>query len=620
MKRIKRFLGVFIALFILFPVLTNAATELSASTQSPVVGNYVYIQLEANYGTELKIRDFHVYIDYDTSFFSLEETFWLKSYRDEGTTRNENGRLYVDKVDGNWSSGAVLQMKFRVLKAGFTEIKIGRNGESYYTNGDYIAQTTANISINATEPSTDTIIGSIQVEGYSLEPVFSRTTYNYNLTVPSNVSSVKINATKGESHQTITGTGTIDLDYGYNRVRIIVTAQNNSSRTYEIIINREDDRSGDTTLKNLSVSNTNIKYIENETVYNAIVSKSVNSVFITGRTNDVNATLTGTGKMNLNMGLNTFNLTVSTSGGKKQIYTINITRSNEELENVVVSSKLKSLKINGLTLDLSNNKNKFYYSINNNITEVPIEAITESSTATIEITGNEKLKNGLNNIIITVTETNEEKSIYNLIVYKNPKDAIHINNLNNINGKSNYIYTTTANNNYLLSKEKAIVLKNNNKKLYYNVVNIYNGLLYQAILSKTIPDNDINFAFNKIESNYLTYQTELPKNVEMLLNLEEQYVDNTNVKIYSYDEIGKYTLITAGVKVNNGYITFTTNGQKYYVITTIDLIKEENIISKFFNKNKFIILGIITCLIIIMFLFNTINKKKQEKEKNEPLY
>ena len=78
MKRIKRFILTFIALFILFPCLTNAATELSASTQNPIVGETLYVQLEANYGKTLNIRDFHVYLKYDPTYFEVVTTKWVK--------------------------------------------------------------------------------------------------------------------------------------------------------------------------------------------------------------------------------------------------------------------------------------------------------------------------------------------------------------------------------------------------------------------------------------------------------------------------------------------------------------------------------------------------------------
>ena len=85
MKRIKRFILTFIALFIIFPYLTNAATELSASTQNPIVGDTLYVQLEANYGTVLNIRDFHVYIDYDSTYFEVVQIKWVKNRREMGT-------------------------------------------------------------------------------------------------------------------------------------------------------------------------------------------------------------------------------------------------------------------------------------------------------------------------------------------------------------------------------------------------------------------------------------------------------------------------------------------------------------------------------------------------------
>ena len=115
MKRIKRLIYTFIALFILFPCVTNAATELSAATQNPVVGNYVYVQLEANYGEEFNIRDFHVFINYDTSYFSLEEIIWLKFGAEKGTYKTDKGQIAIDKEGANWSSGPVAQLKLKVL-------------------------------------------------------------------------------------------------------------------------------------------------------------------------------------------------------------------------------------------------------------------------------------------------------------------------------------------------------------------------------------------------------------------------------------------------------------------------------------------------------------------------
>lgn len=624
MKRLKKFLYTFIALFILFPCLTNAATELSAATQNPTVGSYVYVQLEANYGDTLKIRDFHVYIDYDPTYFSLENVIWVKLGADSGTSRVENGRVYIDKSYGNWSSGPIAQLKLKVLKEGFTELNVGHNGESYYTNGDVIAQTMAGIYINAQKPSDDTLIGSLYVENYTIQPTFSRTDYNYNLTVPSNVTSVNVVATKGDKKQTITGTGRRQLEYGANRVRVVVTAQNKSTRTYEIMITRTDNRTGDTSLKSLSVSNTPIKYEKNKNVYEATVSKSVDSVMLTGRTTDPNATLIGTGQKKLKVGLNSFTLTVKSSGGKEQKYTINIIRSNEELQTIKKSSKLLNLKINNLVLDLSGDKKTFLYGIGKEYSQLSIDTVSESATATTQITGNEKLEPGINLITITVTEKldaeTEDKTEYKVIVYKNPTTATVINNFNSVSGTKDFLYSTTSTSSTKIPLSLINNLKTNNTKLYYNIVNMSNGLLYQFVFQNNLPDTEIDAYITKVNDSPLTYQVNLPKDTEITAYVEESYASGTDVKIYSYDEANNYTLITDGVQVQNGYVTFNTNGQKNYIITTADLIKEQSEFDKLISKYKGIIISVIIVFIVIIAICIIVNKKIKQKETNEPLY
>lgn len=624
MKRIKRILTIFIVLFIIFPCLTNAATELSAATQNPTVGSYVYVQLEANYGDTLKISDFHVYIDYDPTYFSLENVIWVKLGADSGTSKVESGRVYIDKSSANWSSGPIIQLKLKVLKAGFTELTVERNGESYYTNGDVMAQTMAGIYINAQEPSNDTLIGSLYVEGYNIQPTFSRTTYNYNLTVPSNVTSVNVIASKGNSKQTISGTGRRTLEYGGNRVKVVVTAQDKSSRTYEIMITRTDNRTGDTTLKSLNVSNTSIKYDKNKNVYEATVSKSIDSVMITGLTTDANATLVGTGQKKLKIGLNSFTLTVQSSGGKEQTYTINIIRSNEELQTVKKSSKLLSLKVNNLVLDLSNDKQTFLYGVDKGYTQLSIDATPESATATTKITGNDKLIPGINVVTIAVTEQidvdNEETTEYKIITYKNPITATAINSLDSATGTTDFLYSTTSTSSNIIPTTLINNLKTNDTKLYYNIVNMSNGLLYQFVLKDNLPDTEIDAYITKINDSPLTYNVALPEGTEVTAYIEDTYASGTDVKIYSYDETSNYTLVTAGIQVQNGYITFNTNGQSNYIITTIDLIKEQSEFDKLLNKYKGIIIGIVIGFIAIIAICILLNKNSKEKETNEPLY
>ena len=92
------------------------------------------------------------------------------------------------------------------------------------------------------------------------------------------------------------------------------------------------------------------------------------------------------------------------------------------------------------------------------------------------------------------------------------------------------------------------------------------------------------------------------------------------VRIYSYDEANNYTLITDGVSIKNGYVTFTTNGQKNYVITTADLMPQKSPLEKILDKYKMHIIVGIVAFIVMVTIISIVNKKREEKELNEPLY
>lgn len=626
MPKIKKNLYIIIALFIMFPTLINAATELGASTQSPVVGTDVYVQLNINY-KNFKIGDAHYIITYNTEYLEFEEVIWIQT---RGTYSMEPGKITIDKEFGkSWDSGAILQIKYKVLKDGLSKVDVLRNGESHYENGDVIGQSFVGVSISATKPSSQTLIGTLYVEGYTLQPTFSKTVYQYNLIVPPDVSSINVFASKSDSRQTITGDGYKKLSYGDNNFPVIVTAEDGSSRTYNITVHRTDNRNGDTSLKSLNVSDTNIKYENDKNVYEATVSRSVEDILITARANDPNATIIGTGRKKLNIGANTFNLTVESSGGRESNYTIIINRSTEEIPKVIKSSKLKTIKVNGLVMDLSDNKTSWLYGIGKDNDKLTIDAKAESDTATIEIIGNENLKVGINAIKIKVSEQNEvvegaeptyDITEYSLIVYKNPTNATLINEINNNTFNGDIVFSTSENASHIVPASTLKRLKETKSKLYYNVVNLYNGILYQAIISENIQDSDLDISFKKVSDNLLTYETNIPKGTEMLVYLENLFLDGANVKIYTFNEAGKYTLLTDGITVQNGYISFVTNGEKNYVITTSTLIEEKSPLDQLLAKYKNYILGGIGTIVIALIFINLISKKIKQKTNKGPLY
>ena len=621
MKRIK-YLFLTLILIIVFPIFVNAATSLSASTQTPIVGSIIYIQINVDYGRENLIKEAHYAVSYDTDNLELVEVVWTQS---KGTYQLDSGIIYIDKEDNGqpWEYGGQVMLKLKVTKSGQNKVGIKENGLAYYVDGSIVSQTFSGITLNAQAASTDNSISTLYVEGYTITPTFSRNQHEYNLNVPSNVESVNIVAKRGSSTQTITGDGVRQLEYGDNRVRVNVEAQDGSINTYEIMINRKDDRTGDTTLMNLSVSNTSIKYEEDTTIYYATVSRSVENVLISARANDPAATLAGTGTKHLDIGRNVFDVKVISSNNQSTTYTLVITRSEEEIKPNEESTKLSSLSINSKIFELSDDKNIYLMGVTSDTKILNFDYKTKSETASVTIEGGEKIVEGTNIVKITVTEANEQTEEYIIIVYKDSNDYTVVSDLEEYESNTkDILIKVSENKEHLINTKEIKQIKSNDNIIHYHVVNKVNGLLYGLTITPDLLDTlyDFDTEFKLTNTTPLTYETKLPKDVEVTLYVGDTYKDNFNIKIYTYDKIGKYTLLTDGITVTNGYITFKTNGQTNYVFTMSTLIKNKVSPLKWIVTNLIKIIIILIAISLIGFIVYKFIIKKKKTNKDEPEY
>lgn len=89
--------------------------------------------------------------------------------------------------------------------------------------------------------STDSTLASLSIDGYDLNPSFSKDTLEYSIKLPPTVNSIKIAAQKNESHATLEGTGEFEVSEGINVFKVVVTAENGSQRTYVLNVNVEDE-------------------------------------------------------------------------------------------------------------------------------------------------------------------------------------------------------------------------------------------------------------------------------------------------------------------------------------------------------------------------------------------
>lgn len=98
---------------------------------------------------------------------------------------------------------------------------------------------------NANNPNTTPTKSSVAtLSNLGIKPNdfsgFKSTTYSYNVEVPNETESIEVYASKGQSGQTISGTGTKSLKEGANTFNIVVTAEDGKTqKTYTINVTRK---------------------------------------------------------------------------------------------------------------------------------------------------------------------------------------------------------------------------------------------------------------------------------------------------------------------------------------------------------------------------------------------
>lgn len=92
--------------------------------------------------------------------------------------------------------------------------------------------------------SPDNRLSTLKVGSYALTPAFNNDTANYSVVVPYATSSVTITATPKNSEAKVSGAGAVPLKVGSNTVKVTVTAENGSQRTFTLTIARQANTGG----------------------------------------------------------------------------------------------------------------------------------------------------------------------------------------------------------------------------------------------------------------------------------------------------------------------------------------------------------------------------------------
>jgi hypothetical protein len=249
--------------------------------------------------------------------------------------------------------------------------------------------------------NTVATLANLTVSSGTLTPAFSSTTYSYSVNVPYSTSSITLTATPTDGNATVVGDGLKNLNTGNNVFTITVTAQDEVTViTYTVTVNRGYNTV--TTLSNLTVSAGTLTPVFSSTTYNYTVNVPYNMSFMTlaASPTDANATLSGVGLKNLNLGENAFIITVTAQDGvTTQNYTVTVNRAEN------TDATLANLSVSAGALSPMFNSATYNYTVNIpfSITSLTLAATATDLNATVTGAGLKSLNVGNNIFDITVT-------------------------------------------------------------------------------------------------------------------------------------------------------------------------------------------------------------------------
>lgn len=176
---------------------------------------------------------------------------------------------------------------------------------------------------------------------------------------------------------------------------------------------------------------------KDKTEYSTEVPNSVSKVNVYATALDQKAKVTGTGDVQLKEGDNTVKVTVTAEAGNTKTYTLTIKRKaeTETVENTNINDSkgkvgLSSIEIKGFELSPSFKTETYQYTVDleQDLTSLEISTIPVDDDTTVEIIGNENLKDGENIITILVNNKKTDKTAtYQITVNKSIIEEIDEN-------------------------------------------------------------------------------------------------------------------------------------------------------------------------------------------------
>ena len=227
--------------------------------------------------------------------------------------------------------------KATISGTGTKSLKYGKNTFNISVSAENGSKRTYSIIVNRLDPrNTNNYLKSLTIDTGEID--FNRDITNYLIKVEHSVDTINISATVENSKATITGTGKKTLQDYINEFKIVVTAENETTKTYVVKVARKDKDgnygklSSDNSVKSISIDNNDFRFNNDSKTFNVLVDKDVNYLIIDVVPNDINASVNIIGNTNLNPGLNKVKVQIIAENESINEYELNVYKIGEEKE------------------------------------------------------------------------------------------------------------------------------------------------------------------------------------------------------------------------------------------------------------------------------------------------
>lgn len=225
--------------------------------------------------------------------------------------------------------------KASITGTGTKTLKYGKNTFGVTVTAENGSKKTYNIIVTKPDPrNKNNDLKSLSVNPGTID--FNKNTTSYLVKVNHDVNEITINATADDSKASVSGTGTKALKDYTNEFKVVVKAENESTKTYIVKVAREDANgnygklSTDNSVKSISITNYDFKFNKDTKKYNILVDEDVNEIEVKVTPTDSKATVEVLNNTDLKPGLNKVTVKVTAENGDTNEYLFNVYKIGEE--------------------------------------------------------------------------------------------------------------------------------------------------------------------------------------------------------------------------------------------------------------------------------------------------